>query len=57
MDSYNFCADVLNKYAQLTPWIQAMLGLGAYAVLLGAAYFLKEIVAIVVSPLRKASGP
>ncbi len=54
---YNFLADLLNKFSQLTPWVQALLGLGLCAVLLGSAYFLKETVAAVVSPFRKPAEP
>ena len=27
MAEYNFFADLLNKYSQLTPWVQALVGL------------------------------
>lgn len=54
---YNFLADLLNKFSQLTPWVQALLGLGVCAVVLGSAYFLKETVAVVISPFRKPAEP
>lgn len=50
---YNFLADLLNKLSQLTPWVQALLGLGLCAVLLGMLYFAKETVAVIVSPFQK----
>lgn len=53
MDNYNFFADVLNKYSQLTPWVQAVLGMGFFAAVLGLAYFFKETVASIVQPLRR----
>jgi hypothetical protein len=54
---YNFLADLLNKFSQLTPWVQALLGLGSCAVLLGVAYFFKETIAVVISPFRKPAEP
>ena len=42
MDNYNLFADLLNKYSQLTPWVQALIGLGAFSAILGIAYFFKE---------------
>ncbi len=50
---YDFFADFLNKFSQLTPWVQAVIGLGMCAVVLGIAYFVKEIVAVVMSPFKK----
>jgi hypothetical protein len=50
---YNFLADLLNKYSQLTPWVQAIVGAGLCAVILGGFYFLKETAAVLVSPFRK----
>jgi hypothetical protein len=57
MENYNFLADLLNKFSQLTPWVQALLGLGLCAVLLGVAYFFKETVAVVISPLLRWNEP
>ncbi|MEJ0010880.1 MAG: hypothetical protein WDN72_10695 [Alphaproteobacteria bacterium] len=45
--SYDFSADLLNKFSQLTPWLQAVLGLGFCAVTGAAFYFMKETVAVV----------
>ena len=53
---YNFAADCLNKYSQLTPWVQAVIGLGAGAVMLGVAYFIKETVAVIVRPFQRDEG-
>lgn len=44
MNDYNFWADLLNKYSQLTPWVQALSLLAITVTLLGIMYFLKEIV-------------
>lgn len=53
MNEYNVFADILNKYSQLTPWVQALLGVGFFAVVLCVAYFFKEMVANVVQPFRR----
>ncbi len=41
---YNFFADLLNKYSQLTPWIQAVLEVGLIAAVIAPFYFLKETI-------------
>lgn len=47
-------ADVLNKFSQLTPWVQvAALALASVTVL-GICYFLKEITALLA--LRRRGG-
>lgn len=57
MNEYSFAADCLNKYSQLTPWVQALLGIGFFAAVLGVAYFFKEMVAsIVPSRLRNTAA-
>ena len=53
MNDYNFYADLLNKYSQLTPWVQALLGIGFFAAVLGVAYFFKETVASITRPLQR----
>jgi hypothetical protein len=53
MESYHFWADALNKFSQLTPWVQAFLGLAVCAVPLGLAHFLKEMTSIIMRPLYK----
>lgn len=53
MIDYNLFADMLNKYSQLTPWVQAWLGLGIFAVMLGTAYFAKEIVEAIMRPFLR----
>ena len=53
MENYSFLADALNKFSQLTPWVQAIIGVGVCGLLLGCAYFLKETVAVIVSPPHK----
>ena len=54
MDNYNLFADLLNKYSQLTPWVQALIGLSAGGVVLGIAYFFKETVAVIMRPFQRA---
>ncbi len=51
---YNLYADFLNKYSQLTPWVQAVVAMGACASLVAVAYFCKEIIAIVLRPFGLA---
>jgi hypothetical protein len=53
MNDYNFYADLLNKYSQLTPWVQALLGLSFFAAVLGVAYFIKEALALLMRPLQR----
>ena len=53
MTDYNIFADMLNKYSQLTPWVQALIGLGAFAMILGTAYFIKETVAVIMRPFLR----
>lgn len=53
INDYNFYADLLNKYSQLTPWVQALLGIEFFAAVLGVAYFIKETVASIAHPLRQ----
>lgn len=52
MNEYNFFADLLNKYSQLTPWVQALLGVGFFTAVLGTAYFFKETVVGFVQTFR-----
>lgn len=53
MGEYNALADLLNKYSQLTPWVQALIGLGAFGAILGIAYFFKETVAVMMRPFQR----
>ena len=53
MTDYNLFADMLNKYSQLTPWVQALIGLGAFSMILGIAYFVKETVAVMMRPFQR----
>ena len=54
MESH-FWADALNKFSQLTPWVQvAALGIASLTVL-GIAYFFKEIV-VAIAGRAKESG-
>lgn len=56
MDNYNLFADLLNKYSQLTPWVQALIGLSAAGMVLGVAYFFKETVAIIMRPFQRTQS-
>ena len=51
--NYDFWADVLNKYSQLTPWVQTILGLSTLGGVLGLAHFLKEIVLVIIYPFYR----
>ena len=44
MVEHNFGADALNKFSQLTPWVQAVLAVCGSLTVLGICYFLKETV-------------
>lgn len=55
MDEYNFLGDLLNKYSQFTPWVQTIIGLGFFAVILGAFYCIKESIANVMQPFTRSS--
>lgn len=57
MDNYNLFADLLNKYSQLTPWVQALIGLGVFSAILGIAYFFKETVAVIMRPFLRDEAP
>lgn len=53
---YNLFADLLNKYSQLTPWVQALIGLSTAGMVLGIAYFFKETVAVMMRPFQRAQS-
>lgn len=53
MNEYNFFADLLNKYSQLTPYVQVVIGIGFCGSILGLAYFAKESVIAIMKPLYK----
>lgn len=53
MDEYNFSADLLNKFSQLTPWVQAFIGVSFAGMMLGMAYFFKESIAAIMKPFCK----
>lgn len=56
MDQYIFLADLLNKFSQLTPWVQVAISFSFASMILGIAYFLKELVAAIMQPLCKEQG-
>ena len=51
MNEYVFSADLLNKFSQLTPWVQAVTSIALCGMLLGIAYFVKESIALIMQPL------
>lgn len=53
MNEYNFFADLLNKYSQLTPWVQVVIGLGFFGVAVSIAYFMKESLAVIMKPFER----
>lgn len=53
MENYNLFADFLNKYSQLTPWVQAILGVMAFGSIACISYFFKETVVVLVSSFSK----
>ena len=53
MTDYVFLADLLNKYSQLTPWVQAFIILTLSAMIIGIAYFIKEYIALLTKPFCK----
>lgn len=50
---YHLFADMLNKFSQLTPWVQAVALLCVSGMVISSAYFLKEALAALVKPFRK----
>lgn len=50
---YNFWADLLNKYSQLTPYVQVITGIGFFGATLGVAYFVKESIVAIMKPLYR----
>lgn len=53
MNEYVFAADLLNKYSQLTPWVQAFISISFSGVVIGVAYFFKQSVTEVMRPFVK----
>ncbi|MFT0892620.1 hypothetical protein [Pseudochelatococcus sp. G4_1912] len=52
MADYHFGKNLLILYAQLTPWVQALLGLGLCLVVISVTYLLKEIVVALMQPFQ-----
>ena len=52
MDSGTLFSDLINKYSQLTPWVQALIGLSVCSTIVGIAYLLKETVAVLMRPFH-----
>ncbi len=57
MNEYIFLADLLNKFSQLTPWVQAVIGISVSGMILGIAYFFKESITAIMKPLYKTTLP
>ena len=53
MNEYIFLADLLNKFSQLTPWVQAIIGISVSGMILGIAYFFKESITAIMKPFYK----
>ncbi|GEM_PF-3240081 len=56
-NEYIFLADLLNKFSQLTPWVQAIIGVSVSFVVLGITYFFKESIIAIMKPLYKKEKP
>lgn len=56
MNEYVFSADLLNKFSQLTPWVQALIGSGFCTVIIAMAYFFKESIAVAIKPFLQDKG-
>ena len=56
MNEYIFAADLLNKFSQLTPWVQALTSSGFCVAIITIAYFFKESIAVVTKPFLKNKG-
>ncbi len=41
---YNFFADLLNKFSQLTPWVQVVVTIVMMVIMIAPFYFLKETI-------------
>ncbi|MDB2414886.1 hypothetical protein N9W34_03855 [Rickettsiales bacterium] len=54
MNEYVFSADLLNKYSQLTPWVQAFVSISFSGVIIGVSYFFKQSVTEIMKPFIKA---
>lgn len=52
MTEYNLFADLLNKYSQLTPWVQTVVMFFICTVSITSLYFTKESIAIIAKSLR-----
>ena len=51
MNEYSIYGDMLNKLSQLTPWVQAVVAVGFFGMVVALAYFFKESVVAVMRPL------
>lgn len=56
MEEYHFWADVLNKFSQLTPWVQAVLAASVCGSLYGCVYCCKEIVLAIAGASHKKAA-
>lgn len=53
MNDYNAVADFLNKFSQLTPWVQVAVSAALCGTVVGLSYFLKEIVRVIAQRVKK----
>ena len=49
-------ADALNKFSQLTPWVQAVALALLSITVLGTVYYIKEIVAVIARRAKNANA-
>jgi hypothetical protein len=56
MNTYSFTADLLNKFSQLTPWVQVALGGFICAMTASLGYFTKEIVRAIAERCKRSNA-
>jgi hypothetical protein len=56
MDNYNAAADFLNKFSQLTPWVQVALGGFICGMVSTLGFFLKEIVRVITDRVKRGNA-
>lgn len=53
MNTYIATADFLNKFSQLTPWVQVALGGFICGMIASLGFFMKEIVRVVAERVKR----
>jgi hypothetical protein len=56
MDSYNATADFLNKFSQLTPWVQVALGGFICGMIASLGFFTKETVRVIAERFKRSDA-